>query len=75
MLTEATLSGSIVARRNAIDYELREHESWELSSRLILAKQIGSICRNGAMGWRGTVAELGSGLRRAVVAWFTAGVV
>src|ERR1019366_1034213 len=72
---ESTVSGSIVARRQAIDDERSEQGSWELSSRLILAKRSDSICRNGAMGWQEMVVGLGSGPRRAAVVWFTAGVV
>jgi hypothetical protein len=55
--------------------EMSKQESRELSSRLILATQSGSSCRNGAMGWQGMVAGLGSGPRRAAVARFIAGAV
>jgi hypothetical protein len=45
-----TLSGTFVVGRIATDDERREQEFRELSSCLILAKQSGFACRNGAMG-------------------------
>jgi hypothetical protein len=45
-----TLSGTFVVGPIATDDERREQEFRELSSCLILAKQSGFACRNGAMG-------------------------
>jgi hypothetical protein len=46
----STLSGTFVVGPIATDDERREQEFRELSSCLILAKQSGFACRNGAMG-------------------------